>query len=262
MRDIVDSYLDALGLSRENVSREYLDAIVRRHVEVLSFTSVGPRLGEDLPLDLPSVHDRIVVRRRGGYCFEQNGLLHAALLDLGFDSRIVLARVIMGRSHLPGLTHRICLVTLDGEPLVVDGGFGAYGPPRAVPLIGGESGASHRIVEAAPGVYHQQARVSDEFVSLYRFDLGDYGDSDCEIGHFYSHRHPAANFVNHLVASRILEGEVRSLRNREYQVIRPGGVEVTAVRDGEHLRSLLRDELGVEVSDDEAQRLFRDARVD
>jgi hypothetical protein len=45
-------------------------------------------------------------------------------------------------------------------------------------------------------------------------------------------------------------------------VIRPSGVEVTAVRDGQHLQALLRDELGADVSDEEAQRLFRDARAD
>lgn len=262
MRDIIDSYLAALGLIRQDVSREYLDAIVRRHVDVLPFTSIGPRLGDELPLDLPSIHDRIVIRRRGGYCFEQNALLYSALVDLGFDTRIVLARVVMGRSHLPGLTHRISLVTLHGVPLVVDGGFGAHGPPHAVPLHGEEPDASHRIVEVAPGVFHQQARVDDGFLSLYRFDLGEYGEADCEIGHFYSHRHPAANFVNHLVASRILPGEVRSLRNREYHVIRPGGVDITTVRDAAHLHALLQDALGAEVSDAEAERLFAEAPAD
>jgi N-hydroxyarylamine O-acetyltransferase len=259
MREIVDAYLDALGLTRREPSREYLDALVTRHVDALPFTSIGPRLGDDLPLDLASVHDRLVVRRRGGYCFEQNALLYAALLDLGFDARIVLARVVMGRSHLPGLTHRISLVTLDGQDLVVDGGFGALGPSVAVPLRGQTTAGSHRVVEAAPGVFHQQARVDDAYLSLYRFDLGDYGEYDCEIGHFYSHRHPAANFVNHLVASRILADEVRSLRNREYQVIRPDGVSVVPVRDAEHLRALLADALGVHVSEAEAQRLFAEA---
>lgn len=259
MREIVDSYLATLGLPREQPDRAYLDELIRRHVDVLPFTSIGPRLREDLPLNLDRVHDRLVVRRRGGYCFEQNALLYAALQDLGFDARILLARVIMGRSHLPGLTHRISLVSLDGQSLVVDGGFGAYGPPYAVPLHDDIPGHSHRIVETSPGVFHQQARVDGEYVSLYRFDLGDYGEYDCEIGHFYSHKHPAANFVNHLVASRILADEVRSLRNREYQVIRPDGVSVVPVTDAEHLRALLADALGVEVTEDEAARLFDEA---
>ena len=101
-----------------------------------------------------------------------------------------------------------------------------------------------------------QSIVDGDRYSLYRFDLVRYGQSDCELGHFYSHRHPEATFVNNLVASLILDDEVRSLRNREYWVIREDGTTTTVITSAEQLTDLLAAELGIRVSAAEGQRLF------
>ncbi|MFM7064172.1 MAG: arylamine N-acetyltransferase family protein [Actinomycetes bacterium] len=194
--DLTDAYLEALGLVRGAPTEGLLADIVRRHVATFAFTSVGPQLGDDLPLGHQALHDRIVVRRRGGYCFEQNGLLLEVLEDLGYDCRLLLARVLLSGNPHPGLTHRITLVRLDGIDHVVDVGFGAPGPHLPVPLGGDEVGSSwrrFRVVEVEPGYWHMQARSdvgAGEWQSLYRFEILRYGPADCEVGHFYSHRHP------------------------------------------------------------------------
>ena len=101
-----------------------------------------------------------------------------------------------------------------------------------------------------------QVLKGEDWYSLYRFDKVRYGQSDCELGHFYSHRHPEATFVNNLVASLILDDEVRSLRNREYWVLRGDGGERLEIEDAASLQSLLVGELGLNVTEDEARRLF------
>jgi N-hydroxyarylamine O-acetyltransferase len=256
---VAQQYLDALGLERAEPSLTFLTQMTRRHVSTLAFSSIGPRLRDDLPLGPEHLLDRIVVRGRGGYCFEQNGLLFEVLQELGFDARIQLARVIHNQDVHPGLTHRVTLVTIDGREYVADVGFGPLGPPTPVPMPKDDSvddGARFRVHEARPGEFHMQSIVDGQRYSLYRFDLARYGPSDCELGHFYSHRHPEATFVNNLVASLILEDEVRSLRNRDYWVIREDSTTTTAITSAEQLRGLLASELGVQVSAAEGQRLF------
>jgi N-hydroxyarylamine O-acetyltransferase len=258
---IAGSYLDTLGLTPQEPAQPFLAEITRRHVAAFPFSSVGPRLGDDLPLDPESLLDRIVVRGRGGYCFEQNGLMFAVLQELGFDATIQLARVIHNQDIHPGLTHRVTLVEVDGRQYVVDVGFGPLGPPFPVPMPGSAGrgdDARFRVHEARPGEFHMQSIVDGDNYSLYRFDLVRYGQSDCELGHFYSHRHPDATFVNNLVASRILDEEVRSLRNREYRVLRTGGHTATAITSAPQLRELLSAELGIRVTEVEARRLFDD----
>ena len=77
-----------------------------------------------------------------------------------------------------------------------------------------------------------------------------------ELGHFYSHRHPDAAFVNHLVVSRILADEIRSLRDLEYWVVTDSEKQTTQISDSEQLKQVLVAELGIQVSDAESRRLY------
>jgi N-hydroxyarylamine O-acetyltransferase len=256
--DLVSTYLAALDLAPADPTPALLDELVRRHVATFAFSSVGPRLGDELPLEPEALLDRIVVRRRGGYCFEHNGLLVEVLDELGYRPRLVLARVLLSGNPHPALTHRVNLVELDGEPHVVDVGFGAPGPHLAVPLGGrvvGSSWRRFRVVELRPGVWCMQGQDGDGWLALYRFELHEYGASDVELGHFWSHRSPKASFTSVLVASRILDDEVRSLRDRDYWVIRPDATEQRTVDDAD-LQRLLHDELDVHVTPAETTRLL------
>jgi N-hydroxyarylamine O-acetyltransferase len=233
--DIVDHYLRALDLHRSNLDFDFLTELVRRHVATFAFSSVACRLGEDLPLDFESLFDRIVVRRRGGYCFEQNGFLYEVLERLGFAPTLYLARVIYNQDIHPGLTHRISVVEHDGT---VDGD------------------RVFRVSERNPGEFHMQVRKDGGFFSLSRFEFSRYGQADCELGHFYSHRHPKASFVNHLVVSRILEDEIRSLRDLEYRVIKTNSEKIVNVVSSPQLRQILAESLGIHVTKTESCTLF------
>ena len=259
-------HLLALGLQTGEPTLDLLTQIVRRHIAAFAFSSVGVRLSDPLSIEPEQLFDRIVVRGRGGYCFEHNGLLFAVLSELGFDATVRLARVINNGDHLPGLTHRITHVRLDDETYVVDVGFGPAGPTSPVAMPGPTAATpelwpddqTHRVIERRPGEFHLQHRQEGAPFSLYRFDLGTYGQADCELGHFYSHRHPAAVFVNNLVASRILETEIKSLRNRSLRILRADGHVDTEITDADHLCAVLRDDFGLRVTNDEGRRLFAD----
>lgn len=257
--EITDEYLKLAGLERSPPGLAFLRELTSRHLANFSFSSVGPMLGDELPLDLESVYRRIVIDRRGGYCFEQNGLMQAVLAELGFTATLCLARVIHNQDTHPGLTHRITLVEIDGKQYVADVGFGATGPRFPVAMTGEEvleDFRVFRVAEGRPGEYHMQILKEGSYFSLYRFELHRYGQADCEIGHFYSHKHPAATFVNHLVVSRIMDGEVRSLRNRDYRVITANGERVHAVEDEAQLAQVLNSHFGISIDDTEARRLF------
>jgi N-hydroxyarylamine O-acetyltransferase len=258
-REMVDEYLQVLDLHDRELDYGFLCELAERHVATFAFGSVGCRLGEDLPLDFDSLFSRIVVRRRGGYCFEQNGFLYEVLEELGFSPELYLARVIYNQDCHPGLTHRISIVEHEGQRYVLDVGFGPLGPRVPVHMSASATNdvdRAFRVEEKCPGDYHMQVSKDGAFFSLYRFELVRYGQSDCELGHFYSHRHPDAAFVNHLVASRILASEIRSLRDLEYCVIRESEKQTTRIGDPQQLTRLLVEELGIRVTDAEGHRLF------
>lgn len=256
---MIQEYLRTLSLHDRELDFAFLRDLVARHVATFAFSSVGCQLGEDLPLDFESLYQRIVIRRRGGYCFEQNGLLYGILEDLGLSPKLFLARVIHNQDIHPGLTHRITMVKYEGRRYVLDVGFGFLGPRIPVPMSEIESDDGEkifRITERRPGEYHMQVFKDGEFFSLYRFELARYGQADCELGHFFSHRHPDANFVNHLVVSTIQENETRSLLDLEYRLITNSSTRTLEVMDSEQLSRILVGELGVQISEDESRQLY------
>ena len=258
--ELLTAYLDRLGVDPGPPTLGLAHELVARHVAAFAFASIGPRLGDPLPLDEASLYDRIVVRRRGGYCFEQNGLMFAVLEELGYRPRIVLARVLREEGSHPPLTHRVSVVDLPEGEYLVDVGFGAQGPPLAVPLGNRDPGAGYLVEEGEPRELHLRTMSEGAPTSLYRFELSRYGPSDCELGHFYSHRHPDAFFVSTLVASRILPGEVRTLRHREYRVVRPEATTVQRLTSGSELREVLARAFDLDVTAEEAERLFSEAQ--
>lgn len=153
------------------------------------------------------------------------------------------------------------LLEHEGQRCVLDVGFGPLGPRAPIPMSENETNDGDRVfrvAEGRPGEYHVQVLKDGAFFSLYRFELTRYGQSDCELGHFYSHRHPDAAFVNHLVVSRILAGEIRSLRDLEYGVIRESETQTTRIVEPQQLTQILVEELGVQVTDAEGSRLFEE----
>jgi N-hydroxyarylamine O-acetyltransferase len=262
--ELVQDYLEALDLAHSGPDFGFLNALIRRHVATFAFSSAGCRLGDDLPLDFESLYRRIVLLRRGGYCFEQNGLLYEVLEELGYSPELYLARVIYNKDIHPGLTHRISVVQHQGQRYVMDVGFGPLGPRAPVQfsdLETDDGGRVFRIAEKRPGEYHMQVHKDGDFFSLYRFELTRYGQADCELGHFFSHKHPDAAFVNHLVVSLILADETRSLRDLEYCVFTESGARTSQIGCADQLGQILVEELGVQVSGDESRQLFDDLNV-
>ena len=211
-------------------------------------------MGGELSLELVDLFEKIVVNRRGGYCFEHNKLIFNVLEELGFNVELSLARVVYNRDVDVPRTHRITLVHLAGKTYVVDGGFGHLGARLPVKLEVGleqlQGNECFRIIEKASGQYSYQTFKDGEFFTLYTFDLNTYTDADCLVGHFYSHRHSNAAFVNNLVASRKTADSIHSLRNGDYHVIRSGVTTASALSDAAELHKILTEifELDVDVA--------------
>ena len=255
MNEKVRAYLDRIGYQGgTEPTAETLSALQYAHLITVPYENLDILRGRRIRLDLDHLYEKIVVRRRGGYCFEQNALMFEVLQDLGFSARLYLGRVMVNGNPDPALTHRVTIVDLDGVEYLVDVGFGPLGPRGPVP-VAGEHG-THRVAEVAPGEIHVQSSSGGDAVTLYRFERSTYGPADCELGHFYSHRHPRASFVNNLVASRILDDEVRSLRNHDYWVMRDSGTVTRTVSSAEDLRVILNQEMDLLVTEDESARLF------
>jgi N-hydroxyarylamine O-acetyltransferase len=252
---LAQAYLADLNIINETLDINFINELQRKHIAQYSFNSLSVVLGQDLPLDVESLFNKIVQRRRGGYCFEHNKLVLNVLATLNFDVRLLLAKVVYNRDSEVARTHRITLLTYAGENYIVDAGFGplgAYMPVKIeLGLVQEQGGEQYRIIKNEQSLYHHHENSTDEycyqvlkdgeFFTLYVFDLHHYTESDCLVSHFYSHKHPNAAFVNNLVISRKLPNEIKSLRNGEYHHIEGGETHTTQITNVKQLHQLLTE---------------------
>jgi len=242
---IAQAYLSDLNIEKKSLDVTLLNEVQSKHIAQYSFNNLAVVLGQELPLDVESLFNKIVKRRRGGYCFEHNKLLLNVLSELGFEVRVLLAKVIYNRDVEVARTHRITLLTLAGDDYIVDAGFGHLGARFPVKiklgLIQEQGDDQFRIIKNVKDEYCYQVFKDGDFFTLYTFDLHHYTESDCLLGHFYSHQHPNAAFVNNLVICRKFNNEIKSLRNDEFHHIKNGITKTTKVIDIKQLHLLLTD---------------------
>jgi N-hydroxyarylamine O-acetyltransferase len=123
---MLEAYLDRIGVSGPlGTDLETLRRIHRGHVLSIPYENLDVQLGRKVSRHPAAAYDKIVRRRRGGWCYEMNGLLSWALDELGFNVRRLAGGVIreaLGDEMIGN--HLVILVDLEGETWLCDAGFG------------------------------------------------------------------------------------------------------------------------------------------
>lgn len=142
------NYLNRLGIScgEEEIpqpSLEFLNCLVEAHQKQIPFEDIDV-YQQKLPisLEVQKLYEKIVEKRRGGYCFEMNGLFITLLRTLGYNAWSCYCRVVRGGTQLRPVSHCGNLVCMEGKHYFCDVGFGGPMPSGAVLL---ESGR-HQII--------------------------------------------------------------------------------------------------------------------
>ncbi len=258
--DMISDYLTCLKINDPVTTMYDVQLLIKRHIAAFAFTSIPVLFKEELSLDLAQIINKIVTERRGGYCFEHNKLMYEVLKASGFEVKALFGRVLLNRDITVPKTHRVTLLTYEGERYLVDVGFGYDSP--SMPIKFGSIpttthlGKNYRVKAYEDGRYELQILADEKPFTLYSFDLHDYNEADFEVGHFYSHKHPKAIFVNNLVISKILEDEIRTLVNGDYRKISSSGEMAISIDSQEHLKSVLESDFDYPIKVDELKSLY------
>lgn len=257
-------YLQRIGLAAAPAAdAEGLTAVQRAHRLAISFENLDIPLGRGISLDAEAVFDKLVTRRRGGYCFEQNQLFLHMLRHMGFDARPLLARVWLMAEDVPPLTHTLNLVTLDGRLWVADAGFGGdFTPP--MPLAAGEvaqapGGVRYRLIEDYRGWVLQRDGGSiggdGGWQDQYSFHLSQVEHSDLEMGNHWTSTRPDTRFTTLHIVSRALPDGRAGLIGRQLSVTRSGRSEEREISDAAEYRAALADIFNLPLTAEEVAAL-------
>jgi N-hydroxyarylamine O-acetyltransferase len=169
----VAAYVERIGYAGPlDPSAETLAALHRAHMQSVPFENLDLHIGERNVLDADHVYDKVVRRRRGGWCFELNGNFARLLEALGFAVTRYSAAVVLSEPGTPDFAHLTLRVDLD-RPWLADVGFGdSFTAPLLLDETGPqarERGRAYRL-EASDGhvLLTQDGRPQYRFESVPR----------------------------------------------------------------------------------------------
>ncbi|MFJ2824028.1 arylamine N-acetyltransferase [Streptomyces toxytricini] len=241
---------------------ETLYAVHRAHTRAIAFESLDVLLGRPVALDVKAIEDKLVHGRRGGYCYEQNSLLAAALERIGFQVSGRGARNRTRGDTLLPVTHAVLVVTVAGQSWLCDAGFGHQGPLEPVPLA--RSGAeveqgewTYAVREEEDGVLALSLLRGDTWRDLYAFSPQRYHPVDYVLLNHYSSTHPRSAFIGQVIVQRPGDAVRTALVGRELTRLYPDGrSERRPVARGE-LVAVLDREFGLRLSERDVEELGR-----
>ncbi|MFE5815488.1 arylamine N-acetyltransferase [Streptomyces sp. NPDC056479] len=261
----VDAYLRRLGVEHPAwPTVDVLRELQLRHLQTVPFENLSIHLGEEIVLEEKRLLDKVVGARRGGFCYELNGVFGALLGVLGFDVTRLAGRVY-GKEERLGIPfdHMALKVgTVDGGAWLADVGFGAHSHyPLAFEARGEQLDPAgvFRVVEAGPdaaGVRggHDLEEATDLDVvmdgrALYRLDRRPRALGDFVAGAWWHSTSPVSHFTQSLVCSRVTEEGGRiTLSGRTFKATAADGTrEERELGTDEEVLRVYRERFGIEL---------------
>ncbi len=130
----VKEYLRRLDIKREEPSYKFLRKLHFAHIHTIPFENLDIHYRNEIKLDYRQIFSKIVTRKRGGFCYELNGLFYHLLYHLGFDCYVASASMWDDeKGFSPDFDHMIVIVNLEGKTFLADVGFGeAFTAPKEI----------------------------------------------------------------------------------------------------------------------------------
>jgi N-hydroxyarylamine O-acetyltransferase len=241
-------YLERIGFVGEpRPDAATLTALHRAHLLAISYENLDVQFGRPLTIDAEAAFEKIVRRRRGGWCYEMNGLFGAALEAVGF--RVTRLAGAVGRDLMGDVmvgNHLVLKVELEA-PWIADVGFGD-GPLDPFPLREGPiraGGFDYRLEQLPDGWwrFHHHA-----YGGAPSFDFSEQPADPALLAERcqWLQTAPESPFVLNATAQRHRPGEILVLRGRILRHVRPDGFEERVIVSADEYRHILAGEFDLE----------------
>jgi len=230
------------------------------HLLTVPFENLSIHAGQPIVLEDDALFTKIVANRRGGFCYEANGLFAALLRALGFNVAMLSAEVANAEGEFgPNFDHMALMVSLPVSSLassaqrwLVDVGFG---DSFLQPLLLDERcdqvqrSRAYRILSDGTRLLLMRRDEGDEWKAQYRFTLQTYSYADYADMCRYHQTSPQSHFTRSRICSRATEdGRITLSEMRFITTSQSGAHEVrqerTLTSEVEYA-TILREQFGI-----------------
>src|SRR5699024_168804 len=182
-----------------------LRALLELHPAVIPFEAIDVLLDYGVDLTPAAVDHKLITARRGGYCYEHNGLLKRVLTTIGFQVEGLAARVrwMKPAAAPPGpRSHMALRVTIDGRPWLADAGFGTIVPTAPLRMDMPQPQPTRQEAFRLTAVADElllEARLGDQWAPIYQLSQQPQLDVDYVMPNWYTSTHPSSHFRHNLM---------------------------------------------------------------
>ncbi|MBC3863495.1 arylamine N-acetyltransferase [Undibacterium jejuense] len=252
-------YLERIGYrDSRKCDLSVLNALHTAHMLSVPFENLDIILGQQINLNLDALFDKIVLKHRGGFCYELNTLFRALLLRLGFKVRFLSARVFNGSHYGSAFDHMLLLVNIENVDVIVDVGFGdSFKQP--LPLSGAaqtQNDVSYFLKgEGGEYILHREKILSHP-VPLYRFSADvhelDAFEQQCN----FHQTSPESHFTQHALCSVATSYGRQSIRDGYFIDTCKGIRNGYQIKSETEYRLILKDKFRMSLHEDANFSIF------
>ena len=245
----VNAYLDRINYSGSLVpTAETLRALQVAHLTAVPFENLSIHSGEPIVLDDAALFAKIVEKRRGGFCYECNGLFAALLRALGFEVQMLSAEVANTEGVFgPAFDHMTLVVSLE-ERWLADVGFGdSFREPLRLDERGDQAEGKlvYRIVADGPVLTLMQRHEGEDWTAQYRFTLEPHEFADYAEMCRYHQTSPESHFTRGRICSLATDDGRITLSDMRLITSKNGAKEERTLANQEEYAAVLREHFGI-----------------
>ncbi len=202
-------------------------------------------------IDLDNLFDKIVINKRGGFCYELNGLFYRLLKKVGFKTRMISARVynVKTKIYSPEYDHMAIMVSLKGDRYLVDVGFGEFALSPIKIKHGRETIDARGVfkIEEFGKNYMVVAKKNDvgQFIPEYKFTKKKRYIEEFYPRCLYHQTSPESHFTKKLICSLPTPHGRFTLTDNTFKITDKGVITERELKSDLEIEQVLRDYFGI-----------------
>lgn len=250
----VGAYLNRIGFNGKlDGTVDTLTQLQTRHLQSVPYENLDVLQRVPLSLEIDSLYDKVVIRRRGGYCFELNALFRWLLEELGYSVTSYMARFWRDESNPPPKRrHHVLCVTLENERYLCDVGVGGIIPRQPLRLVESidvaDGSECYRFERHPEWGWILCERRRDGWRWLYSFTEEPQLPKDFLMATYWCEHSPESIFTKSaMVAVHTPQGH-NSVSGKEFRIFTKDGIRTFVPANDAEYRAALRTYFGIELA--------------
>ena len=247
----VEKYFQRIGSEQFDFvpNLENLKYLQRRHLLNIPFENLDIHWKKPIDLKGESLYQKIVENKRGGFCYELNGLFFELLQKAGYESKRISARVSDGKGNFGQEFDHLAIITrIADENYLVDVGFGDFfAEPIKFVLDEAQTDVNGTfLIKKFDDKYFEVVKKSEEsFISQYIFTLKKRDISEFEEMCNFHQTSPDSHFTQNKVCSLMLDDGRKTLTDKKFITTKASQKEEVTINSEREFAEILEREFGI-----------------